>query len=381
MAQKRDYYEVLGLAKGASEADIKKAFRGLAKKYHPDLHPGDAQAEARFKEVNEAHEVLLDPDKKARYDQFGHAGVDPNYGAGGGAYGGGYGGMDFDLGDIFGSFFGGGFGGGTTTRNAHRRGEHVHLGLNLSFEEAAFGVTREVTIPTILDCDSCAGTGAAAGTTPEVCSTCRGTGSVNVQRRTAFGIMSTQSPCSACKGRGKIIHQPCKTCKGKGKVRKNQKLNVNVPAGIDEGQTISMRGQGNAGVNGGPRGDVLLTAQITPHPHFVRDGQDVHSQVEVSVTQAILGEALEVNTLDGKMKYDMPGGTQSGTVFRLKARGVPYLNSGGRGDHFVRVSVKIPGKLNEEQRELVEKLAESLGETISEGDEKQGFFDKRKKKK
>jgi len=380
--QKRDYYEVLGLSKGASETEIKKAFRRLAKENHPDVNPDNAAAEARFKEVNEAYEVLSDADKKTKYDQFGHAGVDPNYGAGGGtSYGGGFsgfGGMDFDLGDILGSFFGGGFGGGSTSRNGPRRGEDIHLGVTLSFEEAAFGCEKELTVPTIIDCDKCKGTGAAEGTQPETCSTCAGRGVRQVQRRTAFGVMNTSAPCDDCNGTGKVVRQPCSKCKGRGKVRKNQKITVKIPAGIDDGQTVSLRGKGNAGVNGGPAGDLLVTVQVRPHHSFERDGVHVHSRIHVSVVQAILGDELEVDTLDGKVKYTMPDGTQSGTVFRLRGRGIPTISGNGRGDQFVTVVVDIPGGLNAEQRELLEKFGESVGQGVSG---KQGFFEKRKKKK
>jgi len=378
--KKRDYYEVLGLSKGASEAEIKKAFRTLAKENHPDVNPDNQAAEARFKEVNEAYEVLSDADKKARYDQFGHAGVDPNYGAGGGSYGaGGFGGMDFDLGDILGSFFGGGFGGGgSAPRNGPRKGENIHMTQTVSFEEAAFGCDKELTVPTIIDCDTCSGTGAAPGTTPEVCSACNGRGVRQVQRRTAFGVMNTSATCDTCQGTGKIVHQPCTKCKGRGKVRKNQKISVKIPAGIDDGQTISVRGKGHAGTNGGPAGDLLVTVQVRPHPTFERDRFNVYSSIHVSVLQAILGDELEVETLDGKVKYAISDGTQSGTVFRLRGRGIPHLNRSGRGDHFVTVVVDIPGGLNAEQKELLEKFGESVGQSAAG---KQGFFEKRKKNK
>ena len=376
--RKRDYYQVLGLQKGASDTEIKKAFRKLAKESHPDVNPGNQEAEARFKELNEAYEVLSDPEKKAKYDQFGHAGVDPNFGASGGPFGGSYGGMDFDLGDIFNTFFGGSFGGAATGRRGPRKGEDIRVNLNLSFVEAAFGCEKELSIPTIVSCDPCEGVGAEKGSTPETCSKCRGTGTVNVQRRTAFGVMNTSSPCQPCSGTGKIIQKPCTTCKGKGKLRKTQKISVKIPAGIDDGQIVSISGKGNVGTNGGPAGDVLVAVNMRPHETFERDGYSVLSRVRVSVVQAMLGDELEVETLDGKVKYTMPDGTQSGTVFRLKGRGVPYLNSSGRGDHYITVIVDIPGKLNQEQRELLTKFGESLGESVTA---KQGFFEKRKKKK
>jgi len=380
--KKRDYYEVLGLSKGASESEIKKSFRRLAKENHPDVNPDNAEAEARFKEINEAYEVLSDADKKGKYDQFGHAGVDPNYGAGDpfGGYGGGFhGGMDFDLGDIFGSFFGGGFGGGgSASPNRPRRGEDIHLHVDLSFEEAAFGCERELTVPTIIDCEDCSGTGAAPGTTAETCSDCGGRGVKQVQRRTPFGVMSTTVTCDTCHGSGKVIRDPCKTCKGKGKVRKNQKITVKIPAGIDDGQTVSLRGKGNAGANGGPPGDLLVSVRVRSHSEFERDGVHVYSTIHVSVVQAILGDELEVTTLDGKVKYTMPEGTQSGTVFRLRGRGIVRLNSSSRGDQFVTVVVDIPSGLNAEQKDLLEAFGESVGQSAAG---KQGFFDKRKKKK
>ena len=381
--QKRDYYEALGLSKGAGDAEIKKAFRKLAKENHPDVNPGNAEAEARFKEINEAYEVLSDPDKKAKYDQFGHAGVDPNFAAGGGPGGagfdgfGGFGGMEFDLGDIFGSFFGGGFGGGAG-RNAPRKGENIHLNITASFEEAAFGCEREVIVPTIMDCERCHGTGAAEGTTPEVCPRCKGTGSVQTQRRTAFGVMNTAGPCPQCHGTGKIIRQPCETCKGKGKVRKKQKVKITIPPGIDDGQTISLRGKGNAGQNGGPAGDLLVTVNVRPHPMFEREGVHIHSEIHISVIQAILGDEIEVATLDGKVKYTVPEGTQSGTVFRLKGKGIPYLQTSGRGDQFVTAVVDIPKGLDAKQKELLEKFGESISETAADGG-KDGFFRKKKK--
>ena len=371
---KRDYYEVLGLSKSASEDEIKKAFRQLAKKYHPDLHPGDEESENRFKEINEAHEVLLDADKKAKYDQFGHAGVDPNFGGG---YGGGFhGGFDVDLGGIFEGFFGGGFGGSAQNRNRPMRGEHIHLGMEISFEEAAFGVQKDITVPTIIDCEACHGSGCQEGTSPQNCATCHGRGVVNVQRSTFLGVMNTQTTCSHCQGRGKVIPNPCKACKGKGKVRKNQKISAQIPPGIDHEQTVSLSGKGHSGLRGGPAGDLRITIEIAPHKVFKREGYHVHTTVNISVVEAMLGANLEVDSLDGKIKYEIPEGTQAGTVFRLKGRGIPYLNRAGqRGDQFVTVRVDIPTKLSNEQKELVAQF----GETLTS--DKQGFFEKRKKKK
>lgn len=382
--QKRDYYEVLGLQKGASEDEIKKAFRKLAKKYHPDMNPGDKSAEAKFKEVNEAYEVLSDPDKKSRYDQYGHAGVDPNFGAGG--FSGGYGGagMDFDLGDIFGSFFGGGFGSGFgsnggTRRNGPRRGSSIQAGITITFEEAAFGCEKEINITRMDTCSTCGGSGCAPGTTPEICPDCHGSGTIRVQQRTPFGVMQTTQECPRCHGQGKIIHQPCSECHGSGSVRKQKKVNVTIPAGIANGQTLSLRGQGNAGTNGGAPGDLLITVTVKPHAKFKREGSSIYSTEHITVAQAILGVSLEVDTLDGKVKYNVPEGTQSGTVFRLKGKGVPSIRGGSRGDHFVTVVVDIPTGLNAEQKGIIKKFDESMGGK-STGD-KFSFFEKRKKKK
>ena len=364
MAEKRDYYEVLGLKKGASDDEIKKAFRQMAKKYHPDLNPGDKDAEAKFKEVNEAYEVLSDADKKARYDQYGHAGVDPNFGAGG--FGGGMD-MDFDLGNLFTSIFGengfvGGFGNNTRNRNAARRGERIVTSVIVTFEEAAFGCEKEISFSRIEECDDCHGTGCAEGTTPERCSRCNGTGTVTAQQRTPFGIMQSTQECPNCHGSGKIIHQPCSKCRGRGLVRKNKKLNVNIPAGIDDDQTISLRGQGHCGINGGPAGDLLVTVSVIPHPHFTRDGNSVFYELPISIVQAALGDEVEVPTLDGKVKYKIPEGTQPDTVFRLRGKGIPNLRGGGRGDQYVTVRVTVPTSLTKDQKDLLKQFGETLGE-------------------
>ena len=359
---KRDYYEVLGLQKSASEAEIKKAFRKAAKENHPDLHPGDKEAEARFKEINEAYEVLSDPDKKSRYDQFGFAGVDPNFGAGaGGAYSGGFG--DFDLGDIFGNIFGGGFGGSARTRNSPMKGESIRQNVSISFEEAAFGCDKKITFNRVEPCPDCGGSGCAPGSSPQTCPDCRGTGTVVTQRQTMFGVMQTQTDCPKCGGRGKIINDPCKKCRGLGNVRRQKSIDFSIPAGIDDGQTVSKRGEGHAGLNGGPNGDLLVSVSVRPHEYFTREGTSVLLTYPISVTQAILGAEVEVPTLDGKVKYTIPEGTQSGTVFRLRGKGIPYLRSQDRrGDQFVTVAVEIPKALTKEQRELVEKLAASMNE-------------------
>ena len=381
--EKRDYYEVLGIQKGASEDEIKKAYRKTAKKYHPDLHPDDKEAEEKFKECNEAYEVLSDPQKKARYDQFGFAGVDPNYGAGGaGGYGtGGYGfDGDIDLGDIFSSFFGGGgFGGfGGRNPNAPQKGRDIQIRLSLTFEEAAKGCKKEVDVPRVEDCSECGGTGAAKGTTAKTCTQCGGKGYVNVQNRMGFTVVTSQRTCNACGGRGKIIETPCHKCSGKGKVRRKNKITVDVPAGIDEDRIINMRGFGDAGFNGGPTGDLKVVVDIKPHPYFKRDGYNVWYEKHVSMVQAALGDELTVPTLDGNVKYNMPAGTQPNDVFKLKGKGIQKLNSVGRGDQLVRIIVDIPKNLSEEQKQLLMQFDKKY--TPHKGASKEGFFDKFKKK-
>ena len=364
MADKRDYYEVLGLEKSASDEEIKKSYRRLAKQYHPDLHPGDKECEDKFKEIGEAYEVLSDPDKKSRYDQYGFAGVDPNYGAGtGGGFGGGFG--DFgDLGDILGNIFGGGFGGfggGATRRNAAQKGENIRVRMSISFEEAAFGCKREINVPRIEDCEECKGTGCKPGTDPESCPDCGGSGTVRTQQRTPFGVMASTTECRRCGGTGKLIKDACPTCTGKGKVRKNRTISVNIPEGIDDGQTISLRGQGHAGVNGGPNGDLLITVSVRAHALFERDGSSVLYEMPISFVQAALGAEVEVPTLDGKVKYTIPEGTQTGTTFRLRNKGIPYLNGVGRGDQYVTVFIETPKNLTKEQKELLREFGEATG--------------------
>lgn len=377
MAEKRDYYEVLGVSKNASEDEIKRAYKKLARKYHPDMNPGDKEAEEKFKEVNEANEVLSNPEKKAKYDQFGFAGVDPNYGAGQGGYGG-AGGFDFgDLGDIFGSFFGGGFGGGGRRNpNAPQRGESIRASLSVEFTEAAFGCEKSITIDRSEQCPTCKGKGCAPGTTPEVCTQCHGTGTVTQAQRTPFGMMQSQTVCPKCRGKGQIIHQPCPDCRGAGAVRKRRTIQVNIPAGIDNGQTISLRGQGHSGKNGGPAGDLLITVMVRPHEIFRRDGTAVFCEAPITFTQAVLGGTLEIPTIDGKVKYDIPEGTQTGTIFRLRGKGIPVLNGRGRGDQYVTVNIETPRNLNREQKEALKKFSESLGEGNYE--KHKNFFGKKK---
>ena len=375
MAEQRDLYEVLGLQKGASDDEIKKAYRKLAKKYHPDLNPGDKEAEKKMKEVNGAYEVLSDAEKKARYDQYGFAGIDPNYA--GGAGGGGFGGFqDFDLGDIFGSMFGGGFGGQQTRQNGPRKGENLRITLQLTFEEAVFGCEKSVSVTRNESCKDCGGTGAKKGTSPETCPVCRGSGQVQSTQRTPFGVFSSSSPCQNCKGTGKIIKEPCPSCKGEGRVRKTRTIRVKIPAGIDDGQTISLRGEGNGGTQGGPAGDLYVTVYVKEHKMFKRDGQDIILEMPISFVQAALGATLTVPTVDGKVQYDLPEGTQTGTVFRLRGSGVPSVNGRGRGDQYVKVNVEIPRNLNHEQKELLRKFDEVTGDSCYS--ERGGFFKKMK---
>lgn len=376
MAEKRDFYEILGVKKGASEDELKKAYRKLAKENHPDLHPGDKECEARFKEINEAYEVLSDPDKRAKYDQFGHAAFDPSQGFGGGGFGGfeGFGGF----GDIFSDIFGGGFGfggGGGRNPNAPRKGDNLRATVNIKFEEAAFGVKKDVFVSKIEQCPDCKGTGCAEGTTAEVCPDCKGTGTVMSTKRTPFGMVQSSEQCPKCKGRGKIIHSPCKTCRGMGSVRRQHKVSVSIPAGIDDGQTISLKGQGNAGLNGGPAGDLLITVLVQPHARFERDGASILLDQEISFAQAALGAEVEVPTLDGKVKLNIPEGTQSGTTFRLKGKGVPFLRNGGRGDQFVTVNVAVPRGMTSAQKDALRQYAETMGETV----EQKNIFGKRKR--
>ena len=374
---KRDYYEVLGVSKTATDDEIKKAYRKAAKANHPDLHPGDAEAEARFKEIGEAYEVLSDPDKRARYDQYGFAGVDPNFAAGSGfgGFGGGFGGFDVDLGSIFSDFFGGG--GGTTRRGGPRKGENVRVGVMLSFEEAAFGCEKEVTAARIEDCAKCSGTGSADGSAPETCSACHGSGYVTTQRQTPFGIMQQQTTCQKCGGTGKTVKNPCPTCRGKGKVRKNKKITVNIPAGVDDGQAVRVSGEGSVGTGGGPKGDLLVEVSVQRHPLFEREGSDVICEMPITFVQAALGGDLEVPTLDGKVRYNIPEGTQTGTTFRLRGKGIPVVGySGRRGDQYVTVVVETPKNLSREQKELLQKFGEQLGDEATP--KRKSFFEKMK---
>ena len=379
---KRDYYEVLGLQKGASEADIKKAFRKLAKQYHPDLNPDDPEAAEKFKEINEANEVLSDADKRAKYDQFGFAGVDPGYGAGQGGGFGGFGGFgggfegNIDLGDIFDNIFGGGgFGGGTRSNpNAPRKGSDIAASLSISFMEACKGLTHDIEISRVDQCEECGGSGAKKGTDTRTCGECHGTGKVNFQQRSMFGMMTSTRPCSKCQGKGKIITDPCQKCSGSGRVQKKKTISINIPAGINDGMTMAVRGQGNIGTNGGPRGDLNVRIKVRPDPVFERRDNDIWIEVPITYMQAALGAEIEVPTIDGNVTYNVPAGTQPGTTFRLRGKGVQKLQREGRGDQFVKVFVEVPRNLSKKQKEALQAFEDTLDSKNYE--KRSSFFDK-----
>mgnify|MGYP002542189121 FL=1 len=363
MADKRDYYEVLGVDKSASDADIKKAYRSLAKKYHPDMNPGDKEAEQKFKEVNEAYAVLSDADKRKKYDTYGHDAFDPTAGGSGFSGFGDFGGFDMGgFGDIFSSFFGG----GTSSRrqNGPVRGDDVNVRITLSFEEAVFGVKKDITYRRTQRCAECSGTGAAKGSQPKTCTKCSGSGQIRVQQRTPLGVMQTQRTCDACGGRGTVIENPCKACRGTGTVQATKTLEVSIPAGIDNGQRISLRGQGSDGLRGGSAGDLLISVAVKAHPVFERDGYDIYCEVPITFTEATLGAEIDIPTLEGKEKFTVPEGTQTGTSFTLKQKGVLYVNnSSRRGDLIITVVIEVPKNLSSAQKEKLREFAELSGET------------------
>lgn len=373
---KRDYYEVLGVEKSATDDQLKKAYRKLAAQYHPDVCH-EANAEEKFKEINEAYEVLSDADKRSRYDQFGFAGVDPNFSPGGNPFGGfgGFGGFG-DLGDIFGDLFGGGRSGSRSTNRA-TRGENIVTQVEVTFEEAAFGTEREVQVSRIETCDECQGSGAAPGTQPETCSHCHGTGQVRTQQNFMGMTMQSTAPCPTCGGKGKIVKTPCSRCKGKGRIKHSQKINVKIPAGIDDGQSVRVRNEGNAGANGGPNGDLMVAVRIRPHDLFSRDGANVYCEMPISFTQAACGAEIEVPTLDGKVRYTVPEGTQTGTTFRLKGKGIPFVGYKTRGDQYVTVVIETPNRLTREQKELLRRFETAMPETATP--KRKSFFDKLKR--
>lgn len=382
MADKRDYYDVLGIKKGCTEEELKKAYRTSAKQYHPDLNQDDKTAEAKFKEVSEAYEVLSDATKRERYDQFGHAGVDPSYGGGGyggggGGFGGGFGG---DMSDILEGFFGGSFGGGRSANpNAPRRGQDIRANINIDFMEACKGKKIEVRINRMDKCSDCNGTGAKTGTTSKTCSDCNGTGSIKVAQRTPFGMISQAKTCPRCSGKGKIIDSPCPKCSGAGRARTVATRDIEIPAGIDDGQTLQVKGQGDCGLNGGPSGDLNVSVTVRPDPIFERrNGYDIWTEVPITYTQATLGDEITVPTIDGKMKYSVTEGTQPGTVFRMKNKGVKKINRSDRGDHYVQVIVEVPSNLTKKQQDLLREFESSLGDKNYE--KQKNFFDKIKDK-
>lgn len=372
---KRDYYEVLGIDKNADEATIKRAFRQQAKKNHPDLNPGDKEAEERFKEVNEAYQILSDPQKRQQYDQFGFDG--PQGGFGGGGYGdfSGFGGAGFGgFEDIFSSFFGGGA--RQANPNAPRQGDDLRMDVTISFEEAAKGCEKEVNVVRDETCENCGGTGAKPGTKPTTCPDCHGSGQVTQVRNTAFGRIQNVTTCPKCRGTGKIVSDPCPKCNGRGKKRTSRRRTVKIPAGIDNGQVLTIRGQGGAGENGGPNGDLLIVVNVRPHKLFKRRDYDMYLDLPITFTQAALGAEVDVPTLDKPVKYQIPEGTQPGTVFRIKGEGIPYLRGSGKGDLYVTAKVEVPRKLSEKQKDL---LRQFDGETTgNEYQEKKNFFERLK---
>ena len=361
MADKRDYYEVLGLKKGASEDEIKKAFRKMAMKYHPDKNPGDKEAEEMFKEINEAYAVLSDPEKKDKYDRFGHAVVDPNAGFGGGAGGfGGFGGFE-DIFDMFGGAFGGGFGGGSRGRkNGPRKGSDLQKSITIDFKEAAFGTKKEIRINKYVKCKTCGGTGAEPGTSKKTCPKCGGSGEVRTAQRTPLGTFQSVSPCPDCNGTGEINESPCKDCGGTGKVRDNVTIVVNIPAGVDNDSVIPIKGQGEPGINGGPDGDLYIVINVKPHKLFERRGQDLWLEIPITFDQAALGDDIVVPTLEEKVSYKVPAGTQPGTVFRLKGKGIKSVRSSRKGDLYVKVTLEVPTKLNHKQKKSIESMGKAV---------------------
>ena len=361
MADKRDYYEVLGLQKGASDNDIKKAFRKMAMKYHPDKNPGDKVAEEKFKEINEAYAVLSDPEKKEKYDRFGHAGVDPNSGFGGGAGGfGGFGGFE-DIFDMFGGAFGG-FGGGSRGRrnNGPRKGSDLQKAVTITFEEAAFGTKKEIRLNKYVKCKTCGGSGAAPGTSKKSCPKCGGTGEIRTAQRTPLGTFQSVSPCPDCNGTGEINETPLPDCGGSGKTRDNVTISVNIPAGVDNDSVIPIKGQGEPGVNGGPDGDLYIVINVEPHKIFERRGQDLWLEIPITFDQAALGDDIIVPTLEGKVSYKVPSGTQPDTIFRLKGKGIKSVRGNRKGDLYVKVNLEVPTKLNSKQKKAISAMAEKV---------------------
>lgn len=382
--QKRDYYEVLGVERGADDASIKKAYRQLAKKYHPDMNPGDAEAEKRFKEASEAYAILSDPDKRRQYDQFGHSAFE------GGGAGGGFGGFDFsgaDFSDIFGDIFGDFFGGGRSSRNSNgpMKGANLRTSVRITFEEAVFGVEKELDLNLKDTCKCCNGSGAKPGTSPETCSRCGGRGQVVTQHSTPFGTFRNSQVCPDCGGSGKTIKEKCPDCHGSGYISSRKKIQVSIPAGIDNGQSVRLRDKGEPGVNGGPRGDLLVEVVVDRHPIFQRQDMNIFSTVPISYAVAALGGEILIDTVDGKVVYDVKAGTQTDTRVRLRGKGVPSLrNKDIRGDHYVTLVVQVPDKLSNEAKELLRKFDMETGnslEAVKNMENKNSGDDKKDKKR
>lgn len=374
---KRDYYEVLGLEKGASDDEIKKAFRKMAMKYHPDRNPGDKNAEEQFKQVNEAYSILSDPDKKSKYDRFGHAGVDPNAGFGGGSGFGGFGGFGGaggfeDIFDMFGGMFGGG-GSRQRRRNGPVKGNDLQKAMTITFEEAAFGTKKEIQISKYVECETCKGTGAQPGTSKVTCSKCGGTGEIRTSQRTPFGTFQSSSPCPDCGGTGQINEHPCQDCGGMGKVRKTVTISVDIPAGVDNDSVISIKGQGEPGSNGGPNGDLYVVLTVKAHRLFERRGQDLWLNIPITFDQAALGDEITVPTLEDKVTYKVPAGTQPDTVFRLKNKGIKSIRSSRKGDLYVKVTLEVPTKLNGKQKKAIQNMAKEVKTDCYK--KKSGFLD------
>lgn len=366
----KDYYDILGISKGTSDDEIKKAYRKLAMKYHPDRNPDNKEAEEKFKDINEAYQVLSDPQKKSQYDQFGTTDFNGGFGGAGGFDFSGMGGFE----DIFDSFFGGGFS-SRKRRNGPERGADLEYTLNLTFEEAVFGIEKEITISKNENCDTCNGTGSKPGSNSKTCDNCGGTGQVRYQRNTPLGSFVSTATCDKCNGTGKVITDPCSHCHGKGTVRKNKKVKIKIPAGVDTGNVLPLRGQGEPGKNGGPSGDLYINLRVAPHKLFNRKGFDIYIEEHISFGKASFGTELKVATIDGDVKYKVPAGTQSGTVFRLKGKGVPRVNGHGRGDEYVKIIVDIPKSLNEKQEEALIAFMEASGEKMDDT-HKKSFVDK-----
>ncbi|MEW6244277.1 MAG: molecular chaperone DnaJ [Bacillota bacterium] len=369
---KRDYYEVLGVPRNASDAEIKKAFRQLARKYHPDANPGDPGAEEKFKEINEAYEVLRDPEKRARYDQLGHAGVSGTAGGHDVNF------TDFPFsgfGDIFSEFFNMGTAGGRRTVRRPARGESLEFVLKITLAEAASGVTRLISVPRVEECDVCGGTGARPGTQKKTCPICHGTGEIRTSRGGAFAMFVSVQPCHHCGGTGEVNESPCTECAGQGRVRRTRKVSVEVPPGVDTGLKLRLRGEGSAGLHGGPPGDLFVLIEVEPHPVFERQGTELYTDISISYVQAVLGTEVSVPTLEGPESVTIPEGTQPGSEIRLRGKGMPFLKRNARGDLHVRVRVQIPTKLSKRERELLIQVAHERKETVLN---KKGFIDKMK---